>query len=126
MIRYYFSPLVWAGIILFLSSIPAKELPDLSFWKWLSFDKIAHAVLYSILSFQIMRSCIRQYANWNLRYYAPRVAIAICIVYGAAIEIYQETVLTDRHGEWMDMISNVIGTIFGVWIFRMIFYQYIR
>ncbi len=124
--RYYFTALVWAGIILFLSSVPQKELPDLTFWSWLTFDKVAHATLYGILSFQVMRSCVRQHAYWNIRYHAASIAVIFGVLYGGAIEVYQEMILADRHGEWMDMISNIIGTIFGIWVFRLIFYQYLH
>ena len=126
MLRYYFSSIFWAVVILFVSSIPSYELPDFSFWKLFTFDKVAHIVMYGILSFQVMKSCIRQYANWWLRYNAARVAIVFSIFYGAAIEVFQEFALIDRHGDWMDLVSNIIGTFVGVWVFRMIFAPYIR
>ena len=126
MIRYYLSPLVWAAIILLLSSLPSKSLPELTFWEWLGVDKIAHVILYAVLVFQVMRSCIRQYANWNLRYHAKRVAIVTSMVYGGLIELYQEYILTDRNGDWFDMIANLAGAFLGVWLFRLVFFQYIR
>ena len=126
MLRYYFSPLFWAATILFLSSIPSKELPDFSFWKLFSFDKIAHVVMYCIFSFQVMKSCVRQYANWTLRYNAAKVAAITSIVYGGLIEVFQEYVLRDRHGDWIDLISNIIGTFIGIWLFKKVFIQYIR
>jgi VanZ family protein len=126
MLRYYFSPLFWAATILFLSSIPSKELPDFFFWKIFSFDKLIHVAMYCIFSFQVMKACVRQYANWTLRYNAARVAVITGALYGGFIELYQEYILTDRHGDWLDLIANIAGTFLGVWLFRWIFKQYIR
>jgi VanZ family protein len=126
MLRYYFSSLFWAAVILFLSSIPSSELPDFSFWKLLSFDKWAHVAMYGILSFQIMKSCVRQYAVWTLRYNAAKVAAVASIIYGGLIELFQEYVLLDRHGDWIDLIMNIIGTFAGIWLFKKLFIQYIR
>ena len=126
MIRYYYSPLFWAATILFLSSIPSHELPDFSFWKLLTFDKIAHVTLYGMFSFHIMKSCIRQYANWVIRYNAKLIAIVTAVAYGAMIELLQEFVIEDRYGDWFDLLANVVGAWLGTVAFKKIFYQYIR
>ena len=124
--RYYFTPLFWALTILFFSSIPSKELPDISFWELFTFDKMAHVALYGIFSFQIMRACIRQYANWNIRYHAASIAAIVSVLYGAGIELMQHFLLTDRYGDWLDLLANIIGTLAGILLFKKIFYQYIR
>ncbi len=126
MIRYYLAPLFWAGIILFISSIPSNDLPDFSFWTLLSFDKFAHLAMYSVLSFQVIKSCIRQYANKKIRYYAVRVTFVTCTIYGGMIELFQEYVLLDRTGDWMDLIANIVGIILGIVLFKLIFFEYIR
>ena len=82
--------------------------------------------MYGILSFQVMKSCIRQYANWTLRYNAAKVAAITSIAYGGAIELLQEFVILDRHGDWIDLVSNILGTFIGIRFFKIIFVQYIR
>ena len=126
MFRYYFTPLFWALTILFFSSIPSKELPDISFWRIFTFDKMAHIALYGIFSFQIMRTCIRQYARWNIRYHAASIAAVVSILYGAGIELMQHYLIADRYGDWLDFVANIIGTFTGILLFKKIFYQYIR
>lgn len=121
MIRYYLAPIFWACIILFLSSIPSNDLPDFSFWTLFSFDKFVHAGMYGVLSFQVMKACVRQFANKSLRYNAVWVTLVIGTVYGGLIELFQEYVLTDRSGDWMDLIANIVGTILGIILFRLIF-----
>ena len=126
MIRYYLAPIFWAGVILFLSSVPSTDLPDFSFWTFFTFDKFAHVAMYGVLSFQVMKACVRQYANWSIRYNAVKVTLFTVILYGGLIELFQEFILTDRHGDWLDLISNIVGTIIGITIFKLIFFEYTR
>ncbi|HMT30894.1 MAG TPA: VanZ family protein [Bacteroidia bacterium] len=120
------APIFWAGIILFLSSIPSNDLPDFSFWTIFSFDKFAHTAMYMVLSFQVMKACVRQYANWFLRYNAVKVTFISVTVYGGLIELFQEYMLTDRYGDWMDLLCNVLGAIIGIVLFKWIFVSYIK
>ena len=126
MFRYYLAPIAWAAIILFLSIIPSSELPEFSLWRIFSFDKLVHAAMYGALTFQIMKALIRQYANWTLRYNAARISFITSTIYGGLIELYQEFLTPDRYGDWMDLISNIIGAIIGIILFRIIFIEYIR
>lgn len=82
--------------------------------------------MYAFLTFQVMKACVRQYANWTIRYNATRIAIISCIIYGGLIELMQEYLLVDRYGDWMDLIANIAGTFLGVWLFKKLFIQYIR
>ncbi len=120
------APLFWAATILFFSSIPSSELPDFSFWKLFSFDKIVHTVMYALLAFLVMKASLRQYSNWFIRYNAVKVTAVSVTLYGGAVELFQEFLLTDRTGEWLDFVANTAGAFLGIWIFRLIFFEYIR
>jgi VanZ family protein len=126
MLKHFVAPLFWAGIILFLSSIPSNDIPSFELWDLVKSDKIGHVIMYFVLSFQLMRGCIRQYASWKLRYNATSFAATMSIAYGGFIELYQHYFLTDRYGDWVDLAANAVGTILGVVAFRMIFSDYIR
>lgn len=82
--------------------------------------------MYAVLAFQVMKACIRQHSNWYLRYNSTKIALITSIVYGGLIEIFQEVMLADRYGDWFDFTANVVGTIFGVIVFRILFSEYIR
>jgi len=82
--------------------------------------------MYTILSFQVMKACVRQFANWMLRHNAARIAVISSIIYGGLIELFQEYILIDRHGDWLDLFANCVGTFLGVWLFKKIFKQYIH
>jgi VanZ family protein len=124
--RAFHAPLIWMGVILFLSIIPGEDLPDFSFWKLLSVDKLVHAGFYMVLSFLILKGCVRQYRSPRIRTNGSIIAISVSTVYGGFMELLQELYLNDRYGDWMDIISNVIGAVAGVIVFRLIFFEYIR
>lgn len=70
--------------------------------------------MYGILAFQLMRSLVRQYSSWQLRYYATVIAFIISVMYGGLIEVYQHYLIADRFGDWIDFLANIIGTFLGV------------
>lgn len=126
MIRFFIAPIFWAGIILLLSSIPAKDLPELTFWDLIKSDKLGHIIMYGVLAFQLMRSLVRQYSSWRMRYNATTIALIISVMYGGLIEVYQHYLIADRFGDWIDFLANIIGTFLGVVAFRFIFKEYLR
>ena len=62
--------LLWALLILILCGIPGKDLPDLSFWESLSFDKIFHFILFFILVIFMIRGFKNQNTFFFLKKYA--------------------------------------------------------
>ena len=124
--RNFLVPLCWALVILIFSSVPSDDIPDFSFWTLISFDKIAHAGMYGLLSFLTMKACLKQFSSRYIRYNAVKVTSISGIIYGGLIELFQQYALTDRYGDWMDFIADVIGTFVGILIFKMIFSEYVR
>lgn len=118
MIRNFIFPLLWAMTILCLSSVPSKELPDFSFWNIFGIDKLVHIAMYGILSFLVLKSGNLQPAHWKLQNNIVFIAALSGVVYGGLIELYQEFILFDRHGEWMDFVANMAGTFFGIMLFK--------
>jgi VanZ family protein len=125
-VRSFFPSLFWMGVIFFLSIIPGSNLPDFSFWRIFSMDKLIHAIFFSILSFQLMNGCMRQYNHTFIRKNSVIIALTIAIIYGGIVELYQEMYLIDRYGDWLDILANIVGAMAGVVVFRIIYFKYIR
>ena len=126
LIRAFLPSVIWMGIIFFLSIIPGQDLPDFSIWALLSFDKLIHVIFYMVLSFQVMKGCIRQYHSPKIRNNSSKIAIGSSVIYGGFVEIVQEVYLIDRYGDWLDVLANTVGAVAGVIVFRLIFIEYIR
>ncbi|MEY3344001.1 MAG: hypothetical protein RL090_1685 [Bacteroidota bacterium] len=126
MLKYFKAPLFWAILIWAFSSIPNSELPDFSLWRLLSGDKLIHAFLYAVLSFLLMGSSLKQFVYKKIHYNAIFFSIATSVLFGIGIELYQEFVLVDRFGDYVDAIANAIGAVIGVAVFRTLFREHIR
>jgi VanZ family protein len=125
-LRSFYPSIIWMAVIMFLSAIPGEDMPDFSFWRLFSFDKLVHASFYMVLSFLIVKGCIKQYKNPRIRNNSGLIAISTSVIYGGIVEIIQELYLTDRYGDWLDLLANTMGAVAGVILFRLIFFEYIR
>jgi VanZ family protein len=126
MLKFFKAPVIWAILIWAFSSIPNTELPNFSFWRILSGDKLIHIFLYGVLSFLLVGSSLKQHMYRRIRYNASLFTLIATSVYGVLIELYQEFVLTDRYGDWADALANFAGAFLGLILFRSIFRDYIR
>lgn len=126
LLRHFTFSILWALLILLLSLVPGSELPEVSFWELLTFDKAMHIFMYGVLSFRTMMAASKQHTYYWMRHSAAIFTFIIVTAFGGFIEIIQETLLTDRYGDWVDLLANVIGTMLGIYVFRMVFYDCIR
>ncbi|HEX5003344.1 MAG TPA: VanZ family protein [Bacteroidia bacterium] len=124
--RHFSFSITWALIILLLSMVPGGQLPDLSFWDLLTFDKIMHIFMYGVLSFRTMMAASKQQTYWWMRYHAGIFTMAAITIYGGTIELMQEYLTIERTGDWVDMLANTIGLLIGIYVFRAVFYDCIR
>jgi hypothetical protein len=51
----YLRPILWAFFIALLCGMPGKDIPQISWLEWISFDKWVHAGMFFILYFLCSR-----------------------------------------------------------------------
>ncbi len=120
-LRYNLLPFIWAGFILLLSGTPGNEMPNLSFWDFLSFDTAAHAFVYAVLVVLMITGFIRQYSFLQLRYSAITFAVIIGVSYGALMEFLQLFLFSQRQASIVDIVANTVGCFAGVGVFFLIY-----
>ena len=103
--------ILWAILILILSSIPGNSLPKAPTIP--HFDKLVHAGLYFILSLFII-PVFDLTNNKIIRISAPVLIILIVILYGGFIEIAQENWFVNRKGDFKDFYSDIAGGILAI------------
>ena len=103
-----------------LMGLPGKYFPTVvSFWDWLSPDKIVHFILFSSLSFLSAWG----YRNYLKKYSHPYknklllTIILLTIAYGGLTEILQKYIFINRYGSIYDFIADAIGCVLGVIVF---------
>lgn len=119
-LRYNLFGIIWFLLILLLGLTPGESMPLTNVWDFLSFDKIAHFLVFAILCFLLILGFSKQYTFLFFRYNAILLAISISFGYGMAIELFQ-TLIPDRGLEFADMLANSLGVFAGWFVFYLIY-----
>jgi VanZ family protein len=119
-LRYNLPSIIWALVILALCSMPGKSIPKIEWLELLSFDKVVHAGIFFVLQILLMRGFLLQDKFPALKKHYKIIALAICIVYGGALEIMQGTLFSERSGDVLDFIANSAGAVLAVFLFRKV------
>ena len=93
------------------SLLPSSKVPDIDVS-----DKWIHFVFYAIFSFLLFLSIHTHTKSLNSHVKRWSLVIIIGTVVGLSIELIQYSLISGRHGEWMDVIVNTIGLLGGLFI----------
>ena len=85
-IKGYWPALVWAFIILVLTITPSDKIPQPPEWR-LSFDKVAHFVLFMGLAILLHLGGVAKDKIWGMNKFWGILVILVC--YGLLIELMQ-------------------------------------
>jgi len=119
-LRYNLFGILWAWAILVLTLSPKSALPPTPLWGDITFDKFAHAFVYSILVVLLIIGFKKQFTYSKLKYNAILYALAISIFYGIVLELLQ-IFAKDRYVEVDDISANITGCILGFICFFLIY-----
>lgn len=99
-------PLLWAALILILTSIPGSHIPSPPFRY---FDKIVHLAIYGVLGWLTARAS----ANGARGASSALIAIAAVSCFGAVDEWHQKFI-PQRSMELLDWAADTTGAAIGV------------
>lgn len=111
--KKFLSFFIWTLIIFGLCSMPGKAIPKISWLELLSFDKLVHAGIFFIEQVLFMR--VLQPYKWG-----KWAALLFCLGYGAALELMQSYVFSERGGDVFDFIANATGALLGLLLYDTI------
>jgi len=121
-IRRFWPSLLWALVILILTGIPGKYIPEMvGFWDWIGPDKFVHLFIFGTLSFLIFYNLRTQYPTFKKRFIPVLTVLGITIAYALLTEILQATVFIGRDGNVYDFMANTVGAMAGWLVFRIRF-----
>ncbi|HZH86965.1 MAG TPA: VanZ family protein [Brumimicrobium sp.] len=123
MLRFILPSLVWTAFVVVISLVPSSNV-NLREFQFEGVDKIAHFVMYTLLSLFWAIGLKRQNIYIGLRRQAFRICIFGGFTLSLIIELIQEFVILTRNFEVLDLIANGIGCIFGVVLFKIIYQDY--
>lgn len=126
LIKHLAPALIWALVILLLCSIPGNQLPETPFWDLFAFDKIAHLVLFMILSLLIKVGLLKQHRFALFKYRVNAITLTTSVSYGVLIEILQGSLFVERYADINDMLANALGAALGLLLFKIIYGNCLR
>lgn len=96
-------------------------MPEVPEWELISFHTASHAVVFFILAVLALRSFSKITSLFLFKQNVGLAALLLSVAFGAIIEWLQTAMHVGRQGDFMDIISNSIGTLLGIvffYIFR--------
>lgn len=99
--------------------MPVKGVVSIKLLDLLSFDKLAHMVLFALQFWFIAIGLVKQYKFSYKRNRVSSIAFLLSVSYGGVIELIQGYLLSGRTMDIMDMLANIIGAIIGWILFRI-------
>lgn len=98
----------WALILLFLSLLPAGQIPKISLLDdLLGVDKWVHALVYGVFAVLLYLPLRKQQILGGF------TAFLLSATFGAAMEWLQFVSNTGRHFDLADMLANTFGALVG-------------
>ncbi len=120
MLRFILPSLVWTALVITLSLVPSSNI-SLDNFQFKGVDKVAHFIMYTLLSLFWAVGLKRQNIYVGLRRHALRISAFGGFTLSVIIELLQEYVVVSRYFEVLDLIANGIGCIFGILLFKIIY-----
>ena len=90
--------------------MPGVNLPE-SLADSFSWDKLAHAVIYGVQVWLMLRALVRPSAGQTL------AVLSVSVLYGASMEAIQYAFFPGRYFELLDIAANTVGSVFGSFVF---------
>lgn len=106
-VRRWLPPLLWAGVILVITSMPGRLVPS----ALAPYDKVVHFVMYGVFAALLAYQAITDMGNWRGTF----IALAIAAAFGAADEWHQ-AFIPGRSRDLKDWQADTAGAIAGVLI----------
>jgi len=116
--KVFIPAVLWAILIVGLSSMPGVSLPDMNLFEP---DKFAHAAVYAVFTGFILWGYYLQNGKTAVKW-VPQVLTAFFIAagWGFLMELMQDRFFPGRMFEIADEIANIFGTILSIGIFKLL------
>lgn len=110
LLKSYYPASAWAIIILVLTLIPGKAIPEVNI---IGIDKVVHFIIFGI---QMFLTLLPQRHSGPISNRTMVLSVVGCISFGIMIELLQHFV-PGRSTSIYDVIANTIGVALGYLLF---------
>ena len=116
--KLWYSPIpsiIWVVVIAVGSFLPSSTIPTV-----VVSDKWIHFVFYAIFSFLLFLSSLSNTNRSKSVVSRWTYVFIVGVIVGVFVEIIQHSIISGRHGEWMDIFANCLGLFFALIISEII------
>lgn len=106
--------IIYSCLITVLFFIPSQDLPKTQF---LEADKLVHILVYFVL---VNLWLLYLYISNECHLQKKRILILLfsILLYGIIIEIFQGLFTVSRSADILDVASNLVGSLLGIYFFK--------
>lgn len=122
-VRHLVPSLTWTCVILFLYAIPGSSLPSARLYEFLPLDKVAHFFVFLGYVLMLNVGIAKQIGLDSICRKASVYALLVSVGVGVFLELIQGTVFVERTTDFIDLLINVLGSLVGIVIFKMLYKQ---
>ena len=99
--------------------VPGGDLPKIGFS---AIDKVAHGLIYFILvNLWLLFFYKKNHFQFDKKW-VPILVLSV-LLYGIIIEILQGLFTSTRSADFWDVVANLVGSLVGIYFFKMIKYS---
>jgi len=104
----------WNIVILFFCLINLSDFNEVRKVNIPNIDKIVHFVFYTVSSYLWLRALLEARSSKK----GTVIAVASgLILFGLTVEYLQDAFTAQRSFEWLDVLSNTLGVLFGTTVY---------
>ena len=113
---YHLPAFLYGGLIIYISSIPNLNRPDISLLKY---DKLIHLLEYAIFAFLIYRSFLQLFPLRKFNYVAYFSLLFLSIF--AFFDEFFQSRIPGRDSDIYDVLSDILGGFLLILILHIIY-----
>lgn len=119
-VKYFIPAVLWAMLILGVSTMPGNSLPDFDWGNLLQPDKLGHLLVYGIFTGTLLWGNARWFHPEKMPRYTIIIVLLVAVLYGILMEWLQWQFFPGRNFDVLDIIANIIGCFIGLTSLRFI------
>lgn len=120
-VKKFLPGIAWFFVVLVLTCMPGKDVPQIPWLDKIYFDKWVHAGMFGGLTFLFSWPFYRSgFSAQQRHFYFIKIALAASI-FGLLIEFIQKFYVTSRDFELLDWAADSVGAFFAFLICRKYF-----
>jgi len=116
----HWKSIVWALIIILLSSIPGNQIPKIKLITIPHLDKLIHMFMYFVFTLLLISGNNALRRKRKLTAHAIIMAALISLPFGVLMEYLQQYIFTSRSAEVGDVAANIAGFLLATVTYRPI------